>query len=444
MRTLPPLPDWVQLEHTVAQLMTKQELHGWCFDERAAWQLASALQKELEETKEVLRQRHPFVEGSTFNPKRNNKTQGYFQGTGVTKEIDLGTHKQLVEECSSTRLKELNPTSRDHIAWILSTFYGWTPTQMTNTGKPVIDEIILKEIALDGISIAGDFAKCLDITKKLGMISEGTNAWLKLATTANRVHHHCSVGCATFRMSHKNPNLAQVPSDSRFRELFIPTPGQVMVGADLSGIELRMLAHYLARYDGGRYADILLNGDIHQVNADKIGISRKLVKTVTYAFLYGAGDQKIGLSYDSSLSSTAAKSKGKEIRAAYVEAIPGLDSLLTAVKAAGDRGYVKAIDGRRIPVDSPHKCLNFLLQGSAGCLAKRWLVLNQETVNETKLCCSQLAFVHDEIQFECAPEHAKDLSTSLVFSAAAAGEFYNLRVPIAAEAKIGKNWAEVH
>ena len=165
MPTLPPLPDWVQLEHQVAQLMTKQELHGWCFNERAAWQLASALQKELEETKKVLRERHPFVQGATFNPKRNNKTQGYFQG------------------CESVRLKELNPTSRDHIAWILSTFYGWKPTQKTTTGKPVIDETILMETASAGISIAADFAKCLDITKKLGMISEGTNAWLKLATT---------------------------------------------------------------------------------------------------------------------------------------------------------------------------------------------------------------------------------------------------------------------
>tara|TARA_B100000530_G_scaffold282644_1_gene196467 strand:+ start:196 stop:849 length:654 start_codon:yes stop_codon:yes gene_type:complete len=217
-----------------------------------------------------------------------------------------------------------------------------------------------------------------------------------------------------------------------------------MVGADLAGIELRMLAHYLARYDGGRYADILLNGDIHQVNADKIGISRRLVKTVTYAFLYGAGDQKIGLSYDPSLNSTRAKSKGKEIRAAYVEAIPGLDSLLAAVKAAGNRGFVKAIDGRKIPLDSQHKALNFLLQGSAAALAKRWLVLNQETINQTNICCSQLAFVHDELQFECDPKHAEDLSTSLVYSAAAAGEFYNLRIPIAAEAKIGGNWAEVH
>jgi len=426
MQTFPPLPDWCTLEHEVAKLLTQQEQHGWYFDERAAWQLASALQTELEETKKLLRNRHPFVAGSVFNPKRNNKTQGYYAG------------------CESVRLKELNPTSRDHIAWVLTTFYGWKPTQMTATGKAIIDEIILTEIASGGISIAAEFAKCLDITKKLGMISEGTNAWLKLCTTASRVHHHCSVGCATFRMSHKNPNLAQVPSDERFRKLFKATPGQVMVGADLAGIELRMLAHYLARYDGGRYADILLNGDIHQTNADKIGISRRLVKTVTYAFLYGAGDQKIGLSYDNTLSSSAAKSKGKEIRNAYIEAIPGLDDLLAAIRTASERGYVKAIDGRKVLVDSPHKALNFCLQSSAGVVAKRWLLINQPTINETKLCCSQLAFVHDELQFECDPEHAKDLSTSLVYSAAAAGEYYKLRIPIAAEAKQGTNWSEVH
>ena len=110
-----------------------------------------------------------------------------------------------------------------------------------------------------------------------------------------------------------------------------------MVGADLSGIELRMLAHYLARFDNGRYAKILLEDDIHQVNADKIGITRKQVKTVTYAFLYGAGDEKIGHSFDAQLSSAAAKRKGKEIRAAYVEAVDGLGDLLEAVKQAAER-----------------------------------------------------------------------------------------------------------
>jgi len=58
--------------------------------------------------------------------------------------------------------------------------------------------------------------------------------------------------------------LAQVPSGPEYRKLFLPSPGMVMVGADLSGIELRMLGHYLARYDGGEYIDELLNGDIHQ------------------------------------------------------------------------------------------------------------------------------------------------------------------------------------
>ena len=217
-----------------------------------------------------------------------------------------------------------------------------------------------------------------------------------------------------------------------------------MVGADLSGIELRMLSHYLARFDGGRYADILLNGDIHQVNADKIGISRKQVKTVTYAFLYGAGDEKIGLSYDKQLSSSQAKRKGKEIRAAYVDAVDGLGDLLDAVKKAADRGFIKSIDGRKVALDSPHKALNYLLQSGAGVVAKRWMVINQETIKRAQICASQLAFIHDELQFECAPEHAGDLSTSLVCSALQAGEYYNLRIKIEAEAKTGNNWSEVH
>jgi DNA polymerase I-like protein with 3'-5' exonuclease and polymerase domains len=422
MRPLPSIPEWVTLEHEAQQILTEQELHGWYFDERTAWQLASSLREELEEAYEVLRNRHPFVKGEEKTPKRNNKTQGYVLGAPFT------------------RLKEFNPTSRDHIAWILQTFHGWKPTQTTPTGKPIIDEPILKDI---GSEFSLLILRCLDITKKLGMISEGVNAWLKLCTNA-RIHHHCSVATSTFRCAHRNPNLAQVPSDSRFRALFLPTPGQLMVGADLAGIELRMLSHFLARYDNGRYADILLNGDIHQVNADKIGISRKLVKTVTYAFLYGAGDEKIGHSYDKQLSSSAAKKKGKEIRTAYVEAIDGLDKLLEAIKKAAERGFIKALDGRKIIVDSPHKALNYCLQGNSAILAKRWMVINQHNLKLLNLCCSQLAFVHDELQFECSPEHAQDLCSSLVLSAKEAGEYYNLRVEIDAEATTGNNWSETH
>ena len=217
-----------------------------------------------------------------------------------------------------------------------------------------------------------------------------------------------------------------------------------LVGADLSGIELRCLAHYLARYDGGRYAQILLEDDIHQVNADKIGISRKQVKTVTYAMLYGASDARIGKAFDDQLSPNKAKAKGSEIRAAYVEAIPGLDKLLSAVELASKRGYVQAIDRRRVLVDSGHKALNYLLQGTAAVLAKRWMVIAQQNIKQLGIEAHQLAFVHDELQFETPPNYAKDLSTSLVLSAKEAGEYYNLRIRIDAEAKIGDSWASTH
>ena len=421
MRSLPPIPEWVALEHQVAQVLTQQELHGWNFDSEAAWKLASSLRTELEETYQLLRDKHPYVFGSEFTPKRNNKTSGYIEG------------------CPFTKRKELNPTSRDHISWILQTFHGWKPTELTPTGKPIIDEVILKDIGTD---VALAFLKCLDITKKLGMISEGGNAWLKLCTSANRIHHHCSVATNTHRCAHRRPNLAQVPSEHDYRQLFKASPGQVMVGADLSGIELRMLAHYLARYDAGRYADILLNGDIHQVNADKIGISRRQVKTVTYAFLYGAGDAKIGHSFDSSLNDSSAKRKGKEIRSAFVSAIDGLAELLASIKAAAEKGFILSIDKRKIAVDSPHKSLNYLLQSGAGVIAKRWMLINHETTKE--LCCSQLAFIHDELQFECEPTDAVALSASLVQSAEEAGKYYSLRLPISAEAKQGRDWSEVH
>jgi len=419
MRPLPPLPDWLTLEHQVATILTEQENHGWYFDETSARELESALRREYEETCEVLRNRHPFVAGSLFTPKRNNRTKGYVAGSTFTK------------------LKELNPTSRDHISWILKTHYNWKPTSLTNSGKAVIDETVLKELGSD---TALSFLKLLDLTKKLGMISEGVNAWQKLVTKS-RIHHHCSVATSTFRCAHRKPNLSQVPSDERFRQLFTATPNKILVGADLSGIELRMLAHYLARYDEGRYTKILLTDDIHSVNAKRIGISRRDVKTVTYAFLYGAGDRKIGVSVDKQLSDEAATKKGREIRKAYVDAIPGLKELLDGVKKASERGYVLGLDKRRILVDKPHKALNYLLQGSAAIVAKRWMVLAYEYLPPT---AHQLAFVHDELQYECKECDKEHLQLLLEVKAAEAGEYYNLRCPIAAESQSGANWAEVH
>ena len=420
MRALPPLPDWCTLEHQVAHILTEQELHGWQFDEQKCQQLESHLRREMEEVTGILRKQFPLIGGKMFTPKRNNASQGYVEGAELQ------------------RLVEFNPTSRDHIAWILKNRLKITLTQTTKTGKPIIDEITLTEISNPFCKLC---AKALDLKKKLGMISQGVNAWLRLCTNS-RIHHHCSVSTNTFRCAHRKPNVAQSPAEKEFRELFTASPGNIMVGADLSGIELRMLAHYLGRYDGGRYADILLNDDIHQVNADKIGITRRQVKTVTYCFLYGGGNIKLGMSYDNSLQPKEASKKGSEIRAAYVAAIPGLSDLLAAVTDKAANGYLLACDGRRVLVDSPHKGLNYLLQCSAGIIAKRWMVIANDQLQpfHTK----QLAFIHDELQYECNPKYTEEVKQKLENSAVDAGVYYKLRCPIAAEAKSGNNWSEVH
>jgi len=420
MGTFPKIAESVTLEHQIAELMAEQKRIGWPFDVRKAQELENQLLTELEKLKKQAENICHFVPHNLFTPKRDNKKQGYFAG------------------CEMQRLKDFNPSSREHIAWWFTTFQGWKPTKLTPTGKAVIDETVLKEIGTEEALV---FLNILVIQKKLGMLSQGTNAWLKLVKDG-RLHHSCFIGAVTHRMAHSHPNLAQVSSDKDCRELFITNPDWKLVDSDLAGIELRLFAHYLHRYDGGRYAKILLEQDIHQVNADKIGISRRQVKTITYCFLYGGGNQKLGLSYDNMLSPEAAKKKGAEIRRAYLDAVEGLEDLVNATRRVAEGGSIRAIDKRPIIVDKEHKALNCLLQGSAAVIAKRWLLLTHQNLGH--LTHERYAFVHDEQVLGAPAENAEEVANVCKLSALLAGEYYNIRLPIEADAQVGDNWHEVH
>ena len=422
MDTFPEIPQAVVLEHEIALMMSQQKVTGWPFDVKKAQQLENTLLTRLEHLKDKSMKLCWSVPGNLFTPRRDNKKQGYFAGAEMQ------------------RLKEFNPSSREHIAWWFRTFQGWKPNKFTPTGKAVIDETVLKEIGTEEALV---FLEILITQKKLGMLSQGTNAWLKLVKDG-RVHHSCFIGAVTHRMAHSHPNLAQVSSDKDCRELFITNPNWKLIDSDLAGIELRLFAHYLARYDGGRYAKILLEQDIHQVNADKIGISRRQVKTITYCFLYGGGNQKLGLSYDNMLPLEKAKKKGAEIRRAYMDAIPGLENLVEDTRRVAERGSIRAIDKRQIHVDKEHKALNCLLQGSAAVIAKRWLLLTDHNIRMSNMPYERYAFVHDEQVLGSEPKYANDIAEVCKISALQAGEYYNLRLPIEADAQIGVNWAEVH
>ena len=422
MDTFPKIAESVVLEHQIAQLMAEQKIIGWPFDVRKAQELENTLLTRLEKLRSQAESICTYVPGNLFTPRRDNQKQGYVAGAEMQ------------------RLKDFNPSSREHIAWWFKTFQGWTPTKLTPTGKPVIDETVLKEIGTEEALV---FLEILVIQKKLGMLSQGTNAWLKLVKDG-RLHHSCFIGAVTHRMAHSHPNLAQVSSDKDCRELFITQPNWKLVDSDLSGIELRLFAHYLHRYDGGRYAKILLEQDIHQVNADKIGISRRQVKTITYCFLYGGGNQKLGLSYDNMLSPEAAKKKGAEIRRAYLDAVEGLEDLVEATRRVAERGSIRAIDKRQIIVDKEHKALNCLLQGSAAVIAKRWLLLTDHNLRMSMFNHERYAFVHDEQVLGAPHLIAHDVAEVCKLSALQAGEYYNIRLPIEADAQVGDNWAEVH
>ena len=420
MDTFPKIPDSVVLEHQIAELMATQKATGWPFDINKAQELENQLLTRLENLRRKAENICHYVPHNLFTPKRDNKKQGYIAGAEMQ------------------RLKDFNPSSREHIAWWFKTFQGWTPTKLTPTGKAVIDETVLKEINTEEALV---FLEILVIQKKLGMLSQGTNAWLKLVKDG-RLHHSCFIGAVTHRMAHSHPNLSQVSSDKDCRELFITQPDWKLIDSDLAGIELRLFAHYLARYDGGRYGKILLEQDIHQVNADKIGISRRQVKTITYCFLYGGGNQKLGLSYDNMLSPEAAKKKGAEIRRAYLDAVDGLEDLVEATKKVATIGSIRAIDKRQILVDKEHKALNCLLQGSAAVIAKRWLLLTDAKLGNTTH--ERYAFVHDEQVLGAPAANAEYIAEVCKLSALEAGEYYNLRLPIEADAQIGDNWAQVH
>ena len=420
MDTFPKIAQSVVLEHQIAELMSQQKTTGWPFDVAKAQELENQLLTELEKLKKKAENICHYVPHNLFTPKRDNKKQGYFAGAEMQ------------------RLKEFNPSSREHIAWWFKTFQGWKPTKLTPTGKAVIDETVLKEIGTEEALV---FLEILVTQKKLGMVSQGSNAWLKLVKDG-RLHHSCFIGAVTHRMAHSHPNLAQVSSDKDCRELFITKPDWKLIDSDLAGIELRLFAHYLHRYDGGQYAKILLEQDIHQVNADKIGISRRQVKTITYCFLYGGGNQKLGLSYDNMLPLEAAKKKGAEIRRAYMDAIPGLEKLVEDTKRVAGGGSIRAIDKRQIIVDKEHKALNCLLQASAAVIAKRWLLLTHQNIGQT--VHERYAFVHDEQVLGAPVPNAQFIADVCKLSALQAGEYYNIRLPIEADAQIGDNWAQVH
>jgi DNA polymerase I-like protein with 3'-5' exonuclease and polymerase domains len=362
-----------------------------------------------------------FVNGGLFEPKRNNSTQGYFTGSAMCK------------------LKEFSPTSRDHIAWAFETFRGWTAKERTTSGRAKIDDAVLREIGTDE---ALKFARILELQKHLGQLSDGKNAWLKLVTKG-KIHHSCMLNTNTGRQVHMRPNIAQVPSAHEYRELFIPGKDRVQVGADASGLELRCLGHYLAPFDGGKFAKEVVEGDIHTALAEIYGTDRKAGKSVTYALIYGAGDFKLGTT--AGASKKEATAKGKEIKARILESLDGFAELSKAIQKRAESDVLNGLDGRPIRLQGKkHAALNYILQSAGAVVCKLWLIRSNELLQEAGIDYWPLAFVHDEIQLSVSPAHSEQAALLTTYAMKDVHHAIKFRCALDSEYQIGNTWADCH
>ena len=411
----------IDTEHKVAALMAWQEREGFPFDVAAAQQLESKLRTELDAISDEMRNTFLFVNGGLFTPKRNNSTQGYFEGSAMCK------------------LKEFSPTSRDHIAWAFETFRGWEAKERTASGRAKIDDTVLREIGSDE---ALKFARILELQKHLGQLSDGKNAWLKKEING-KIHHSCFLNTNTGRQAHSNPNLAQVPSAHEYRELFIPGHNRVQVGADASGLELRCLGHYLAPFDGGKFAKEVVEGDIHTALAEIYGTDRKSGKGVTYCLIYGGGDMKLGLT--AGASKRHASAKGKEIRKRIMEGLDGFAELSKAVQSRAEGDVLRGLDGRPIRLQGKrHAALNYLLQSAGAVICKQWLIRVNEMLQEAGIDYTPLAFVHDEVQLSVHPDQADMAGQITTLAMKDVEHQVAFRCALDSEYQIGSTWADCH
>ena len=397
----------IDLEHDIRLILDQQEKNGFAFDIRKAQELLAKLKDDIYDLEQWSLEE--------FDPT-------------------------IVEMKTKTKEIPFNIGSRQQIADRLMK-RGWKPKQYTDKKNIIINETVLKTIKEPELKLTAErFSKYFLLQKRAVMVE----SWIEACDDTNRVHGRVmTLRTVTGRMAHNSPNMAQVPAvyspygkDCRGLWTISDPRTYKLVGTDASGLELRCLAHYL---NDTNYTDEILNGDIHTKNMELAGIKdRDQAKTFIYAFLYGAGAEKIGKIVG------AGKEQGNVLINRFLSNLPSLKRLRSQVENAGYRGKIKAIDGRYLKVRSPHSALNTLLQGAGAIICKHWLLHITKRIYNKKLDVKLVASVHDEYQFEVANKDVNEFGSITKIAIKETEKTLKLRCPLDNDYKVGVTWAETH
>ncbi len=328
---------------------------------------------------------------------------------------------ELIEENQKTRDVELEAFELDK-----------------KLGKYIkVDETILAGV--EDIPQAQLISEYLTVQKRIALVS----SWIEAVNVdTGRVHGYVnSNGAVTGRMTHSKPNVAQVPSSHspygvESRSCWIAAEGYSLVGMDASGLELRMLAHYM---NDEKYTSEILDGDIHTANMLAAGLTdRSQAKTFIYAYLYGAGDEKIGSIVG------GGRAEGAKLKAKFLENTPALAVLRVDVEKQAMKGNIEGLDGRRLIIRSSHAALNTLLQSAGAIVMKKALTLLDHYAKLWGIRYRFVGNIHDEIQTEVEIGKEDVFGRLAVSCIQAAGTHFNLNCPLDGEYKVGKTWASTH
>lgn len=430
-----PRKDCVELEHRVAEIVERVQAHGFRFDVGGATSLYAKIAARKAEVERELREAFPPREVVTiFTPKVNNKKRGYAKGVPIEKRTTV----------------LFNPGSRQEVARRLVEL-GWKPTAYGADGHPTVDEETLLQLPWPQAKLLAEYYM---LDKRLGQIGNGKEAWLRHEKNG-RIHGRIQSGGAhTGRMTHSNPNMAQVPGNhapygEECRSLFGADHGHVLVGCDADALELRDLAGYMAAWDGGAYIDTVLKGDksqgtdMHTLNAKAIGCTRDEAKVFFYAMIYGAGMAKLG----QILGKNAAH--GKRAYDNLMKGVPALGALVNAVRGKIEKqGYISGLDGRRLRARSANAALNTLLQSAGAIQMKRGLVILYDRCLAKGWKWGEdfaiVGLIHDEWQATVRPELADEYGQMAAQAIRDAGTYYGFKCPLDGQYQIGGSWKETH
>lgn len=491
-------PESIRIEHEVRQYISEMERNGIAFNGAKANALYAEVKEKVEVLEAEIKQHFKYFTKlyKTYIPKYKKDGTLSSVGTKTLSPADLDRVPRTKPSNFDNnpekygidiyKQEEFNLNSPSQIVTLLNDI-GWEPYERTDGWQKTEEAWKKKEISSEeyqkksrmqwkvneaNLETIPDTAPAeYKLFAKWKMLYSRMS-WLGTQCAPNvrngRIYGRCnSLGAVTNRMTHSNPNLGNISSlqhaedketgeeyvlmgeEGRYgyecRELFQCTQdgNHVLLGSDADALELRMLAHYM---NDNEFTKTILEGtkadgtDIHSVNQRKAGLpTRSNAKTFIYAFLYGAGDEKVGRIIG------GRREEGKELKERFLAATPKLDQLIKEVqKAARKNKRIKSLDGRYINIRKPFAALNSLLQSAGAITCKWWLCFIMRAVRKEGLDVKLVAAVHDEYQFDVAKKDAERLGEICELAMEHTGRVLKTKLPLKADFDIGENWAATH